>query len=161
MNPIPLNTLILQGIPEGIAATLLAFCIANIPLKWGKIILIGVIMALSAYILRRFPIAPGIHSIFLFIIQFLFLVILTKANIFMSFLGSIMSFLALIILETGSVIVFTELMGITPDILMSDSIARTLMFEPQVILLFLTAYLVKKYRKKFFKEEASESYEYQ
>lgn len=159
MNPIPLTTLILQGIPEEIAVTALAFCIANIPLKWGKIILIGVFLALSAYILRKFSIAPGMHSVVLFITQFLFLIILTKANIFMSFLGSILSFITLIIFETGSVAILMKLTGITPDILMSsDSIARTLVFEPQVILLFLTAFLVKKYRYKFFKEEAYESY---
>ena len=158
LNSIPLMTFFLQGIPEQVAVTTLAFTIAKVPIKWLKTIGVGSILAITALIVRKFPIPPGLHTLILLFMLFLFLIIWTKGNVFLAFLGSIFSVLALIVYEVVSVTVLMAIMGVTPDVFMSNTVSRTLIFEPQVIFLFLTAYLVKKLYLNKSKRSSYESF---
>lgn len=140
----PFISFIFQGIFEQIAVTALAFVIANVELVWTKIVTIGICLAFVAYLVRMLPIPFGIHTIVLIILLFLSLVFWAKGDVAFSFLGSILSFLALIIYELACVSLLIKVFNIDPETLMTHLIPRTLMFEPQVILLFLTAFLAKK-----------------
>lgn len=83
---IPLIALLLQGIPEQIAVVTLAFVIARISLKWNKVLLIGIVLAFCAYVIRLFPIPFGIHTILLIFLLFIFLTRLGKKDVSLSFL---------------------------------------------------------------------------
>lgn len=147
----PFVSLIFQGIPEQIALTALAFTIANAELKCLKIVTIGTCLAIVAYLVRKLPIPFGLHTIILIILLFLFLVFWAKGDIDVSFLGSTLSFLILIGYELVCVSTMIKVFNIDPETLMTNTIPRILIFEPQAFLLFLTAFLVKKYRKRGYK----------
>ncbi|AFM42316.1 hypothetical protein Desaci_3426 [Desulfosporosinus acidiphilus SJ4] len=150
MNSMPFISLIFQGIPEQIALTVLAFTIANAKMKWPKIVTIGTCLAIAAYLVRKLPVPFGLHTIILIILLFLFLVFWAKGDIAISFLGSTLGFLILIGYELVCVSTLIKIFNIDPDTLMTNLIPRILIFEPQVILLFLTAFLLEKYRKRGF-----------
>lgn len=143
---IPFLVLVLQGIPEQIGIVTLAFVIAKASLDWGKIISSGVFLAVSAYLLRMLPITFGVHTIVLIGFLFFILFKFAKVNLTTSIVTSIVSFLALIVFETVSLSILMPLFNITHDLFISNVIIRVLITIPQVLLIYLTAYLIKKLR---------------
>lgn len=141
---IPLLSLLLQGIPEQTAVLTLAFVIARIPLKWSKILLIGIFLAFCAYVVRLFPIPFGIHSILLLYILFIILTCLTKGDVGLSFIASSSSFLVLVIFEFSCMSLFMFLFGFTIETLFDDLSVRIVVGESHVLLLFISAFLLNK-----------------
>lgn len=142
---IPLLPLLLQGIPEQTGVVTLAFIIAKLPLKWSKLLFIGIILAISAYLVRLLPMPFGLHTILLLILLFVFLIGLGKGDVSLSLVASLLSILALIVFETASLSLLMPLFKVTKETLLSDPLVRIVIFEPQVVLLFLTAFLVHKF----------------
>ncbi len=145
---IPFIALLFQGIPEQVAVVTLAFVIAGIPLKWHKLIFIGIFLATFVYIVRLFPIPFGLHTILLIILLFITLVGQSKGNISLSLFASLSSFLILAVFEFLSLTLLLPIFGLTPKELDAHSFIRIIMGEPTTILLFLTAFLLIKIRQK-------------
>ena len=141
---IPLIALLLQGIPEQTAVITLAFVIAGIPLKWNRVLLIGIVLALCAYVVRQFSIPFGIHTILLLGILFVILTRLSKGDVGLSFIASSSSFLVLVIFEFSCMTLFMHIFGFTPETLFNDVTLRIVVGEPQVLLLFISAFLLNK-----------------
>lgn len=151
---IPLIMLLLQGIPELIAFVALAFVIAGIPLKWKMISLIGIVLAVCSYAVRFFPIPFGIHTILLFILLFLALTILGKGEFSLSLIASLVSILVLVIFEFVCLSLLMPIFGVTPETLSIHPVIRIVIAEPQVLLLSLTAFLLKITRKRLNNESS-------
>ena len=145
---IPLIVLIFQGIPESVAVVTLAFVIARIPIKWNKIFLIGAVLAFLSYVVRLFPIPFGIHTYFLIILLLIALIWLGKGDFSLSLLASLLSVLALTIFEYVCLSLLMPVFGLTPESLSTDSVKRIVIGEPQVLLLFISAFLFNKFYKK-------------
>lgn len=141
---IPLIALLLQGIPEQTAVITLAFVIAGIPLKWNRVLLIGIVLAFCAYVMRLFPIPFGIHTIVLLFILFIILTRLSKGDVGLSFIASLSSFLALGIFEFSCMTLFMLIFGFTPETLFNDLVIRIVVGELHVLLLFIFAFLFNK-----------------
>lgn len=139
---IPLLALVLQGIPESIAVTTLAFVIAKVPLRWKKIVLISLIISFSAYILRLFPITFGIHTIFLMGLQFILLIQLCKVSVIVALKASLISELVLIIVESVCISSLMFLTKRTFEMVFNDISVRILFTLPQVFILFLLALII-------------------
>ena len=142
---IPLLSLLIQGIPEQTAVLTLAFVIARIPLKWNRILLTGIFLAFCAYVVRLFPILFGIHTILLLCVHFMILTCLTKGDVGLSFIASSLSILVLVIFEVSCMSLFMRSFGFTPETLFNDLAIRIVVGEPQVLLLFISAFLLNKY----------------
>lgn len=145
---IPLYSLLLQGIPELIAVVTLASIIARIPIKWTSIIPMGIFLALIVYIARLLQIPFGLHTLIIIIVLFLFLFSLNKGDLSLSLIATLMSFLALLIFELVSIVTITIIFKVSKETLFNDPILRIVSGEPQVILLYITALLLSKRRKK-------------
>lgn len=141
---IPLIALLLQGIPEETAVITLAFVIAGIPLKWNRVLLTGIVLAFCAYVVRLFSIPFGIHTILLLFTLFIILTRLSKGDVGLSFIASSLSFLALGILEFSCMSLFMLVFGFTPETLFNNLVIRIVVGEPQVLLLFISAFLLNK-----------------
>lgn len=142
---IPFLQLLFQGIPEQIGVVSLAFAIARIPFRWSKIIAIGVFLAVSAYAVRLLPIPFGIHTILLLILLFSTLVGVGKGDFSLSLAASLLSFLTLILLETVSLSVLMPIFHVSTETLLTDPSVRLAISEPQVVLLFLSAFLLNQF----------------
>jgi len=145
---IPILALIFQGIPEQIAVATLAFVIANIPLVWKRIVLIGTVVAVTSYIFRLLPLTFGVHTVLNIGLLFILLVVVGKVNINISLVASLGSFLALIIAETVSVTLQMNMFGITLDDLLANTTTRIRTGLLQVFVVFIIALIF--YKTKIF-----------
>lgn len=143
---IPLMALILQGIPETIAVATLAFVIAKVPINWKKLILIGVILAFTSYILRSFPITFGIHTILSIGLLFILLIKVGKSNLNTALIASLISYLAIIVIETICISVLMSLFNVTSETIINDTAVRILISLPQVLVMFLLSYFLYSVR---------------
>lgn len=141
---IPAISLFLQGIPEGTAITTLAFVISRIPLKLNKILLIGTALAVCNYAVRLFPIPFGLHTILIIFILFLVLTKLSKGDVGLSFMASLFSCLALVIVETTCLFLLMPVFRITLKTLYTYNANRIALGEIHVVLLFISAFLLNK-----------------
>ena len=148
--------MILQGLPELTAEVTLAFVIARIPLKWNKIIPIGIVLAFFSYLVRLLSIPFGIHTMFLVILLFIALTWPGKGDFVLSLLASLLTVLALIIFEFVSLSLLMPVFGVTPETLFANPTLRIVIGEPQVLLLFFAAYLLNKYMLKKKRSEINE-----
>lgn len=147
---VPFISILLQGIPEQVSVTFLAFLIARVPIKWSIILCVGSGLAFITYIARLFPIPFGIHTILLVFVLFIILVILTNLDISLSFTASLLSYLALIILETICLSVLMPIFNVTPEIFLTNKIVRIGLGEVQVVLLFIFSLAINEYSKGIF-----------
>ena len=145
---ISLISLLIQGIPEQTAVVTLAFVIAKIPWKWNEVLPIGVVLAFCTYVIRLLPIPFGIHTILLLLILSVFLARLGKIDIGLSFFASLVTFLFLAIFEYSCMSLYMLFFGLTAEILLDDLVIRIVVGELHVILLFISAFLLKIYYKK-------------
>lgn len=141
---VPVNVLLLLGIPEGTAITTLAFVISRIPLKLNKILLIGTALAVSAYVVRKFPLPFGIHTILIILILFIVLTRLSKGDLGLSFMASLLSYLALVIFETACFSLHMPVFGIAARTLSNFNTGKIALGEIHVLLLFFSAYMLNK-----------------
>ncbi|MDK2824253.1 MAG: hypothetical protein PWP71_2171 [Clostridia bacterium] len=144
---IPFLVLILQGIPEQIGIVALAFAIAKIPFNSKNIVLWGVVLATSAFIIRSLPITFGVHTVVLIGMLYFILNIFEKIDVNISILASLLSYLALIISETLFVPLLMYIFKISRDILLSNIPIRIMITLPHVIVIFLLAFIIKNIRK--------------
>lgn len=140
--------LLLQGIPEQTAVVTLAFVIARITIMWNKILKIGILLALLSYVLRLSSVPFGVHTILLIIILLIALTWLGKGDLSLSLIACLLSFLALAIFEFVCLTVLMWMLGVTTEILFSNLVMRIVVTEPQVILLFIAAFILNKLMKK-------------
>jgi hypothetical protein len=145
---IPLIVLLLQGIPEQIAVVTLACVIARIPLEVKKVIAIGIILAACAYVIRLFTIPFGTHTILLTLLLFIALIWLSNGNLSLSIIACLLSYLALAVFEFICLSLLMPISGITPEVLANDPVIRIVLTEPQVILIFMLSFILKKYLLK-------------
>ena len=141
---IPLLSLLLQGIPEQTAVITLTFVIAGIPLKWNRILLIGIFLAFCAYVVRLFPILFGIHTILLLCVHFIILTNITKEDVGLAFIASSSSILVLVIFEFSCLSLFMYIFGFTTKNLFDNLAIRILAGETHVLLIFIFAFLLNK-----------------
>lgn len=131
-----------------VAIVTMAFVIAKIPLDWPKIIPIGTILAFGSYIFRLFPVAFGIHTMFLIVVLLILLIWLGKGDFSLSLIASLLSFLALVVIEFGCLSLLMPFFGVNPEKLFTSLAMRIVITEPQVFLLFISAFLLNKYLQK-------------
>lgn len=73
-------TLILQGIPETVAATAVVFALLRLGLNWRLILPVGVAEGVAAYLVRMLPISFGVHTVLLMFVLMGLVRLATNAN---------------------------------------------------------------------------------
>lgn len=141
---IPFLAWLLQGIPESIAIASIAVTLATGILPWKKIVRIGLLQAVSAYILRLIPFTPGVHVILLITTLAVFMMIFTKENIKLSVIASSISLCLLLVIEALFHTSLFALNIVNPNDLMNNTIYRIMIGYPQVVLLFLISFILSK-----------------
>lgn len=143
---IPFLAFILQGIPEMIAIVLLAFVITKASLEWKKICIIGIIMGFASYFIRLLPLTFGIHTVILIGILFIILSKYARVNFNSALIGSLLSFLAIIVAETISLSLLMPIFNVTSEILFTNTIVRVLISWPQILFVIALSFCIHKFR---------------
>lgn len=143
---IPLLALIFQGIPEQIAVVTLAFVLAKVPLRRNRIVLTGICLAFTVYVVRLFPISFGVHTFILTGLLFIYLSQVENVGIVTSLKACLITMLILIITETVCFTILMSMFQITSEIMTTDTTVRIITGWPQVLILFLLAFILHKIR---------------
>ena len=141
-------SLLLQGIPELTAIVTLAFVIARIPLKWSTALCVGTVLAVCVYAVRLFSFPFGVHTILSIFLLFVFLMWHSQGDLSLAVIASLASFFVTIICETICLTLLMQIFRVTPNTLSTHPVLKIVISEPHVILLFVLAYLFKKFLTK-------------
>ena len=145
---IPFLAWLLQGIPESIASVALIMVISTGKLPWKTVLKVGLIQAVTAYLVRLLPFTPGVHSI----------VLLSTMSLYLSWLAQvkfpiavISSFITASILTIFELVFYVSLsragVGSFDKLLNSDVWLRILVGYPQILFLFVLTWFC--YRRKY------------
>jgi hypothetical protein len=141
---IPFLAWLLQGIPESIALASVAIALATGTLPRDKIMKIGLLQALSAYIIRLVPFTPGVHVLLLITTLAFFLIWICQANLKISVITSAITLCVLLVFEVLFTTAVFNLGIVNPNDLIQNTILRIVVGYPQIIFLFFLAFLINK-----------------
>lgn len=125
----------------------LAYAITKLPFRWKEIIPLGVLLALTAYVIRSMSMPFGTHTLAIIFILFIFLMLKGK-EIITSLITTLLCLVAISIFELISISSLMAIFNTSQEAVFTDPIKRVLFTEPQVILLFVTAFIVRRKREK-------------
>ena len=92
---------LMQGIPESMGLIAITMALAGSPLRWGRIMAAGTVMALIIYLIRLLPITFGLHTVAAMLLLALFIIKTTNVPATSIFLGIFAGCAILAILETA------------------------------------------------------------
>ncbi|MGI6678923.1 MAG: hypothetical protein ACOX2Q_07675 [Dehalobacterium sp.] len=137
--------LVFYGIPEFIALVVLAYAIARIKFNWTKIVLIGVFLASTTFFIRFLPITFGVHALVAISLFTLCLVVFEKHDVLRSISAVLITYIVLIIVEAGSRYLTLSLLDLPMDEVENNDFLITVTGWPEVVILFVLAFGIKKY----------------
>lgn len=145
---IPFLAWLLQGIPESIASVALIMVLSTGKLPRKTILKIGLIQAVTAYLLRLLPFTPGVHSIVLLSTLALYVAWLAQIKFPIAVIASFITAIILMVFEVVFYYSFTLAgVGSFNELLNSDVWLRILVSYPQII--FLSGLTWFFYRRKY------------
>ncbi|MEW5953685.1 MAG: hypothetical protein AB1815_08100 [Bacillota bacterium] len=136
-----------QGIPEMAGFTALSLALAGVPLRWGRIVAIGLFLAVVIFLIRSLPFAFGLHMIAGALLAVVIIAKGTSVSLPKSFLvvfvsGIILAFLEWIIHESLFALIRLNLQTV-----LENELLWTLLGLPQAVILLLLAVLIARFRK--------------
>ena len=126
---------------------ILSLAIARIPLRWGIIIPLSIVMSLVIYIIRSSPFSFGLHTLVLILLLVIFIAKTTSVSPSMSFLAVFISTSALAGLEYFFLNLFLAITNLDLQAVMADPVLWAVMGTPQVVVMILLGVLVAHYLK--------------
>jgi len=144
---ISLVSLIFQGIPESIALVVLAFFVAKAKVKWPMAILLGGILAVSAFFIRMLPVTFGLHTIVNIVLLLLFVTYFGRVNLISATVAVFLSFFILVFVETVIHYAMYSILNLSFEEISKNQVLMIISGIPQIVLLFLVAFGIKLYRK--------------
>lgn len=136
----------LQSIPETIGLITLALVLAKLTLKWDRIFIFSLALAVIIYIIKILPIATGSHLLVTIFLMFVFINLSTHVSAPRSFIVTFGSVVALALLDYllhAGIILVT---GLSIEELMKNQIIWTLIGVFQSLIFIAFALLIGKLR---------------
>ncbi|SMB87931.1 hypothetical protein SAMN00017405_1797 [Desulfonispora thiosulfatigenes DSM 11270] len=137
----------LQSLPECIGLISFSLVLAQVPLKWDRIFIFGLFLAIFTYVIKILPIAAGIHLLSAIFLIFIFINLQTHVSAPKSFIVSFGSIVVLALLEY----VFHEgislITRLSMEELMHNQTIWALIGFFQSLLFISLAILISKVRK--------------
>lgn len=139
---------LIQGIPECLAVATLGWVLLEQEFAAKKILCVGLLHALITFFVRNLPLPFGIHTLIL-----IFTLAALLAYFSTSFYYSKVLFVSLItimilgLLELITLTVVSLFLGIPEEAIFADQFLSVSVGLPQVVILFLLAYLIAYFKK--------------
>ncbi len=135
---------LLQGIPESSGIVALSLALAKVPLRWGRIVAAGTIMAVIAFYIRTSSFAVGLHTVAGLLLTVIIITTATRVPPTKAFVVALISIIFLGFLE---LFFFKGLydkfdLQITT---MSKDLLQKLLALPQAVLLIFISLLVPRF----------------
>ncbi len=140
---IPFLSWLLQGIPECIATATMVLVLSKVPVS-GKVIMIGLLQAVTVYLVRLLPLTPGVHIIIVIFALAFFTSQMADIPFHKTILYSCITTVFLTVWEITFFALFKYSNLVSLDQIKNNPLLRALTGLPQVIVLFLTAWVLHK-----------------
>ncbi|MEW5762541.1 MAG: hypothetical protein AB1776_05010 [Bacillota bacterium] len=144
---ITLLELLLQGIPEVIAATTLCFVLAGAGLRWAWILPIGTAQAVTIFLLRLLPLPFGVHTLVACVLFAVYLRFLQGIPVLRGFFSAFMALVAVIVLEYPLHVFLFAVTGLSYEKAAANPLLWSLFGWPQVVLVFVSALVIHRLRE--------------
>ncbi|MBS4030178.1 MAG: hypothetical protein KGZ63_01960 [Clostridiales bacterium] len=152
MDKMPLITLLLLAIPEGMLLASVGLTLMGIRPRFQTILSVSILYSISAFIIRKLPLSFGYHSIFIFILMSIYLCYFFKVSYKESIAAAFLGFVFLVAAESLFLPLITTGLSITYEMILGNSWLRILVSIPQQLFLltvFLVAYYLRGYHKQY------------
>lgn len=136
----------LQGIPEMAGSFALCLALTRVPLRWGIIVAMGVILSGVIFAIRSLPFSFGLHSVVGIILMAIFITKATRVTPTKSFMAVFASLLTVSLLEFGLHKIFLVMLPVNLHSLDNNPIWY-LMGLPQALLMLALAVLISRIMK--------------
>ncbi|MEW5899032.1 MAG: hypothetical protein AB1652_07660 [Bacillota bacterium] len=147
MKWLDLLAFLLQGTLEMTGAVAFSLALAGVPLRWKRIVPVGVALAVIIYVLRQLPVPFGVHTIAGLLLIVFFIAKSTNVSAAKSFVVVSISGVTLALLE---ILIYESLFALTKieaDVAVSKNVLRSLFGLPQAIIMIFLALLIARYKK--------------
>lgn len=136
---------LLQGIPESSGIVALSLALAKVPLRWGRILAAGTIMAVIAFYIRTSSLAVGLHTVAGLLLTVILITTATRVPPTKAFVVTLISIIFLGFLE---LFFFKGLFDqLELQLTMSKELLQKLLALPQAVLLIFISLLVPRFMK--------------
>ncbi len=136
-----------QGIPECLALAALAIVLAGRGFEARNIILIGLLQAVAAYLVRLLPLSFGVHFVMLIVFLAILLNVLLKTRLSRSLLAALGALIILAAAEVAFVSLMYSIVGIPFEEVKQDLVMWIIYGWPHIIFIFLLALAIQRWRK--------------
>lgn len=137
--------------PEAMLASYLAIQFMGVRPRLIEVVLVGLIQAVVAFIVRSLPIPVGLHTIILVISISVLIHLISRMPFLSSAIGVIIVIIINILEEVVVVQIMTAATGLSLDIVVNDPYLRLLFFAPVACSMMATIVLFKRYNITFIK----------
>jgi len=145
--PIPFVAWIFQGIPECIAVATLVFSLNRESMQWCTIAQVGLLQAITLYLIRLLPLSPYFHVILGVVTLAIYCGKFGKLDIELSYIYSLFAVLVVMVIEFVFMYLFNYLRWVTYDQFLGNTPIRILAGLPQVLVILLLAWYFAKRKR--------------
>ncbi|MGB9858885.1 MAG: hypothetical protein ACPLQP_02980 [Moorellaceae bacterium] len=147
MDYMPWQALVFQSIPEGIILVSLGLGLMGVLPPFRKVVVIGTVISLLSFFLRRLPVIFGVHTLLYILLLALLLKIgLRDMEWWRSIAAGLLPTIILGLVEGVSTPLMLRLTGMDLTRVLHDPWLRVFFPLPNEILLGVLAYLIWRYR---------------
>jgi hypothetical protein len=142
-----LLSLFLRTIPEGIMSIFANYVLANKKVDRKKMLVSGILLGISTYLIRFLPIHFGVHTILSIMIYIFLCIKINNIDYFKAISSSIISMIILFVLDWVAVFIYMKVFSINPKILFSKSIISILFGLPSIVIFSIIFFIIYKKNK--------------
>ncbi|SHK26047.1 hypothetical protein [Tepidibacter formicigenes] len=147
MLKLSLLSLFLRTIPEGIMSIFANYVLANKKVDRKKMLVSGILLGISTYLIRFLPIHFGVHTILSIMIYIFLCIKINNIDYFKAISSSIISMIILFVLDWVAVFIYMKVFSINPKILFSKSIISILFGLPSIVIFSIIFFIIYKKNK--------------
>jgi hypothetical protein len=136
---------LVQGIPESSGVIALSLALARVPLRWGRIITAGTVMAVIAFFIRTSSFAAGLHTVAGLLLTVVIITTATRVSPTKAFVVTSISIIILGFLEMIIFRIYSALKILEPQLTMSSDPPQRLLALPQAVLIIFAALLIPRF----------------
>lgn len=152
MDNMPVSSVLLQSLPEGLIIIALGLVLIGQKLWPGKIIMIAALSALAMFLIRRLPLIFGLHTIIGVFVLTILLILIYKVRPKMAFAGALLAIAGLITTQLLVSSVVLYITGLTVQQVLSSTVLRVIVPIPEELVLALITLLCIKYKFSFVQQ---------
>jgi len=144
MDKMPLFAVAFYSIPEAIVLLALGLTLMGVPLRWGKIVVIAIILSIISYFSRELPLVYGFHTV-IYLISYTFLVMaFFRVPLQITATAGLISIIAIVAIESIYCPLIIWLTGKPIQEIWSETFLRVLIPVPELLVMALIAWWCRK-----------------